>query len=111
MPRLKCVSACEALRATNYLQSIAPNGCEGGVFSTTARPASSIIPGLVSKVDPTPSISMTLVLIGRDAEVLRNGFHGSGPRYGRRAAPPPRGANETGSTSPRSCGLKLVLGE
>jgi len=24
-------------------------------------------------------------------------------------APPPRGANETGSTSPRSCGLKLVL--
>jgi hypothetical protein len=26
-------------------------------------------------------------------------------------APPPRGANETGSTSPRSCGLKLVLEE
>ena len=26
-------------------------------------------------------------------------------------APPPRGANETGSISPRSCGLKLVLGE
>ena len=38
MPRLKCVSACEALRATNYLQSIALNGCAGGVFSTTARP-------------------------------------------------------------------------
>ena len=119
MPRLKCVSACEGLRATNYLQSIAPNGCAGGVFSTTARapggrvgfPASSIIPGYVSKVDPTPSISMTLVLIGREGEVLRNGFHGSGPRYGRRAAPPPRGANETWSTSPRSCGLKLVLGE
>jgi hypothetical protein len=26
-------------------------------------------------------------------------------------APPPRGANETGSTSPRSCRLKLLLGE
>jgi hypothetical protein len=26
-------------------------------------------------------------------------------------APPPRGANETGSTSPRSCGLKLVSEE
>jgi hypothetical protein len=26
-------------------------------------------------------------------------------------APPPRGANETGPTSPRSCPLKLVLGE
>jgi hypothetical protein len=24
MPRLKCVSACEGLLATNYLQSIAP---------------------------------------------------------------------------------------
>jgi hypothetical protein len=30
-----------------------------------------------------------------------------------RATPalPPRGANETGSISPRSCGLKLLLGE
>jgi hypothetical protein len=106
MPRVKCVSACEALRATNYLQSKPPMAARV-VFSTTARPqpgrvgfpTSSIIPGLVSKVDPTPSISMTLVLVGETGRCS-----GMDPwlRTALRAASSatPQGANEIGSTSP-----------
>jgi hypothetical protein len=111
MPRLKCVSACEALRATNYLQSIAPNGCAGGVFSTTARARQLNHPRIGIK-------GRSHAVYIDDARAHR-ARRGGAPewipwlRTALRAASSATAARRERDrvNKPRSCGLKLVMGE